>query len=112
MKNLLSKFNLATLFAILILLNLVDAIATSMLVLQYGAGVEANPILRDLIQSYGVSALYGFKYFLISSMGVLLLALKTTRHKMIASASLLFVNIIYGGVVIYGTILVVATINT
>ena len=60
MKSLLSKFNLATLFAILILLNLVDAVTTTILVNQYGPDVEVNPILRELIQLYGVTALFGF----------------------------------------------------
>lgn len=111
MRTLLSKFSLATLFTILILFNFADAIMASILVLQYDASIEVNPILRDLIQLYGVGALYGFKYFLISSLGVLLLALKTNRHIMVASGSLIFVNIIYGGVVIYSTILAVVTIN-
>lgn len=112
MKSLLSKFSLAALFAILILLNFADAIMTSILVFRYGANVEVNPILRNLIQIYGIGALYGFKYFLILSLGGLLLALKTDRLIMIASYSLWFVNIIYGGTVIYSTILAVATINT
>jgi len=108
----LLRFNLAALFAILIGFNLVDAITTSILVFQYGAGVEVNPILRDLIEVYGVGALYGFKYFLISLLGILLLTLKTARHIMVAQYSLWFVNMIYGSVVTYNTILVLLTINT
>jgi hypothetical protein len=81
-----------------------------MLVLEYGAGVEVNPILRDLIQSYGVGALFGFKYFLISLLGILLLALKTERHIMVASYSLWFVNLVYGSIVIYGTIVAMGTL--
>lgn len=112
MKSLLLRFNLAALFAILILLNLVDATATSILVHHYGAGVEVNLLIRDLIQTYGIGAIYGFKYFLISLMGILLLALKTDRHIMVASYSLWFVNLVYGTVALYGTVLAVATINT
>ena len=112
MNSLLLKFNLAALFAILIGFNLVDAVTTSMLVQQYGAGVEVNPILRDLLEVYGVGALFGFKYFLISLLGILLLALKTERHIMVAKYSLWFVNLIYGSIIVYNTILVVLTINT
>jgi len=112
MKTLLLKFNLATIFAILILLNLADATMTSILIFEYGISVEVNPILRDLVHSYGVGALYGFKYFLISLMGVLLLALKTDRHIMVAKYTLWFANILYGSVVIYSTFIAVMTINT
>lgn len=110
MKTFLLKFNLATVFAILILLNLADATVTSMLVFEYGASVEVNPILRDLIQSYGVGALFGFKYFLISLLGILLLALKTERHIMVATYSLWFVNFCYGSIVIYGTTVAMGTL--
>jgi len=112
MKTLPLKFNLTLLFSLLILLNLADATTTSMLVFQFGPNVEVNPILRDLIQAYGVGALFGFKYFLISLLGVLLLALKTDRHIIVAAYSLWFVNILYGIVVTYGTFLAVAAINT
>ena len=112
MNSLLLKFNLAALFTILIGFNLADAMTTSILVNQYGAGIEINPILRDLIEVYGVGALFGFKYFLISLLGILLLALKTARHIMVAQYSLWFVNFIYGSIVTYNTILVVLTINT
>ena len=112
MKTLLLKFNLAALFAVLIGFNLVDAVTTTILVGQYGPGVEINPILRDLLEVYGVGALFGFKYFLISLLGILLLALKTARHIMVAQYSLWFVNLMYGGLITYNTILVVLTINT
>lgn len=112
MKTLPLKFNLTLLFGVLILLNLADAITTSMLVAQFGPSVEVNPVLRDLIQFYGVGALFGFKYFLISLLGVLLLALKTDRHIMVASYTLWFVNILYGIIAVYGTVLAVAAINT
>jgi len=112
MKNLLLKFNLATVFAILILLNLADATTTSILILEYDANVEVNPILRDLVQSYGVGALFGFKYFLISLLGILLLALKTDRHIMVATYAMWFVNIVYLCIATYGSILAVVTINT
>jgi len=107
----LLRFNLAALFAILIGFNLIDAVTTSILVHHYGTGVEVNPILRDLLGVYGVGALFGFKYFLISLLGILLLALKTARHIMVAQYSLWFVNCIYGCIVTYNTILVVLTIN-
>jgi hypothetical protein len=110
--TLLLRFNLAALFAILIGFNLIDAVTTSILVMQYGSGVEVNPVMRDLIEVYGVGALYGFKYFLISLLGILLLALKTARHIMVAQYSLWFVNSLYGILVTYNTILVVLTINT
>ena len=112
MKPLLLRFNLATVFAILILLNLVDATVTSMLIFEYDVNVEINLILRDLVLIYGVGALFGFKYFLISLLGILLLALKTDRHIMVATYTLWFVNAIYFCVVTYGSILAVATINT
>jgi len=112
MKNLLLKFNLATVFAILILLNLADATTTSILILEYDVNVEVNPILRDLVQSYGVGALFGFKYFLISLLGILLLALKTDRHIMVATYAMWFVNIVYLCIATYGSILAVVTINT
>jgi hypothetical protein len=85
---------------------------TSILIFEYDTSVEVNPILRDLVEAYGVGALFGFKYFLISLLGVLLLALKTARHIMVATYSLWFVNLIYGAIVTYGTIIAVATINT
>lgn len=111
MKALLSKFNLATLFAILILLNLVDAVTTTMLVNQYGPNVEVNPILRELIYLYGVAALFGFKYFLISILGIMLLALKQIQYIMVARNSLFVINFMYLCVVVYNTILVYLSIN-
>lgn len=112
MKNLLSKFNLAALFAILILLNLVDAVTTSILVNEYGPGVEVNPILQELIQLYGITALFGFKYFLISLLGIMLLALKQTQYIIVARNTLLATIVIYLCVVIYNAILVYLSINT
>ncbi len=111
MKSLLSKFNLATLFAILILLNLVDAVTTTILVNQYGPDVEVNPILRELIQLYGVTALFRFKYFLISLLGIMLLALKQLQYIIVARNSLFIINIIYFCVIVYNTVLVYLSIN-
>ena len=111
MKSLLSKFSLATLFATLILLNLADATMTSILIFEYGINVEVNPILRELVQAYGIGALFGFKYFIISILGLLLLALKTDRRKIVASYALWFVNTIYVCIVIYDVILTVISIN-
>ena len=112
MKDSLLKFNLAALFAILILFNLVDAVTTAILVQHYGPNVEVNPILRELIEAYGTTALYGFKYFLISILGIILLALKTDRHIMVAKYTIWIPIACYGMVSIYNTLLVVSTINT
>lgn len=119
MKTLLSKFNvflssvsLATLFAAVILFNVIDAVMTALLIKTYGSIIEGNPLMRGFIEVYGDIALYGFKYLLISMAGVVLLALKTNRQIATAKYSLWFVAFWYGLVVLYHTFLVVLTINT
>lgn len=119
MRILLSKFkafllkpSLAALFAAVILFNVIDAGMTALLIDTYGSIVEGNPIMRDFIEIYGVIALYGFKYFLISVAGVVCLALKTDRQIIIAKYSLSFVAFWYGLVVLYHILLIVLTINT
>ncbi len=84
---------------------------TALLVVQYGPSVEGNPIMRTLIEIYGTTALFGFKYFLLSLLGLVLLAIKRARHIVVAQYSLWFVNICYGLVVLYHAFLVVTSIN-
>lgn len=114
MKTLLSKFNsfllkasLATLFAALILFNIIDGVMTALLVGTYGSIVEGNPLMRTLIELYGATALFGFKYFLISIVGLACLLAKGTGHIKNTKYAMWFVTSCYGLVVIYHAFLVV-----
>lgn len=112
MKTLLSRFSLATLFAVLILFNIIDAVMTALLVAAHGPIIEGNPIMRTLIEMYGAGALFGFKYFLLSILGLVLLMVKDTHHVLVAKYTLWFVTVCYGLVVLYHAFLVLPTINT
>ena len=115
MRTLLSKFNtfllkpsLATLFAAVILFNVIDAVMTASLVDTYGSIIEGNPLMREFIEIYGAIALYGFKYFLISMAGLACLIAKETGHVKNAQYAMWFVAFWYGLVVLYHTFLVVS----
>lgn len=119
MKTLLSKFNtlllkvsLATFFAAVILFNLIDAVMTALIVETYGSDMEGNPLMRELIEVYGVIALYGFKYFLISMAGLACLVAKETGNTIRAKYAMSFVAFWYGLVVLYHAFIIVSTINT
>ncbi len=100
------------LFAAVILFNVVDAAMTALLVNDYGSSVEGNPLMREFIEIYGIIALYGFKYFLISLGGLACLVAKETGNVVHAKYAMWFVAFWYGLVVLYHTFLVVSTINT
>lgn len=53
--------NLSWAFLVQVLLNILDALLTSMLVKEYGAGIELNPIQRYFIIQYGTAGMFAFK---------------------------------------------------
>lgn len=115
MKTLLSRFSIWEAFSILAMLNVIDAATTAILVHQYGASIEANPIVRYWIELYGVTGLYMIKFVVVATLGlvvkILVAKYPDTRAHKSAYNCIWLLNILLGAIVINNTIIVVASIN-
>ncbi len=115
MNSLLLKSNIWTTFAILMALNVLDAATTAVLVNQFGAEVEANPIVRHWIEAYGVSGIYMIKFVVVAFLGLTISTVKRygkERAQLSAHISLWVLNVLLAFIVINNVILVVNSINT
>lgn len=112
----LLKSNIWTTFAILATLNVLDAASTAILVHQFGAGVEANPIVRYWIEAYGVTGIYMIKFVVVAFLGLTICAItkyvKADRGQKIAHICMWILNVMLSLIVINNVILVINTINT
>lgn len=117
MKNSLLNYNIWTTFVILATLNVLDAASTAVLVHQFGAMVEANPIVRYWIEVYGVTGIYMIKFLVIAFLGLTIIHIvsyynKNTRVHKIAHISMWVLNAMLFLIVVNNVILVINTINT
>jgi hypothetical protein len=112
----LLKFSIWSTFAILATLNVLDAATTAILVHQFGAGVEANPIVRYWIEAYGVTGIYMIKFVVVAFLGLTICAItkyvKADRGQKIAHICMWILNVMLSLIVINNVILVINTINT
>lgn len=113
----LLRFSIWNTFAILAMLNVLDAASTAVLVNQFGPGIEANPIVRYWIEVYGVTGLYMIKFVVVAFMGLILSIVNqcyksNARVHVVAHTSMWILNTILALIVINNVILVFATINT
>lgn len=115
-RTLPSRSNLWNAFAILAMLNVLDAATTAMLVQQFGAMVEANPIVRYWIVQYGVMGLYMFKFVVVGFLSLVIAFViryyEQHRAMLTAYRCTLIVSFLLALVVVNNVILVVNTINT
>ena len=116
MKDLLSKSRLWGLFAILAMLNIWDAATTAILVTQFGAEVEVNPIMRHAITHYGIPGLYMMKFMVVGFLGLVMATYFRYQHKhspsKIVRRSLWVLIALLALIVVNNVILVFNTINT
>jgi len=114
---LLSRFSIWNTFAILAMLNVLDAASTAVLVNQFGPEIEGNPMVRYWIEAYGVTGLYMIKFIVVAFMGLVLSVIdqcykSNIRVHIIAHTCMWILNTILALIVINNVILVFATINT
>ncbi len=115
MKNLLSRFNIWTTFAILATLNVLDAATTAILVHQFGENIEANPIVRYWIEAYGVTGIYMFKFITVAFLGLTICFVTRyayLRSQKIAHTGMWILIAMLSLIVIHNVVLVINTINT
>lgn len=115
MKNSLLNYNIWTTFAILAMLNVLDAASTAVLVHQFGANVEANPIVRHWIEAYGVTGIYMIKFVVVAFLGLTICFITRYIHlrsQKIAHIGMWILNAMLLLIVIHNVILVINTINT
>ena len=70
MKNSVSRSSLWTVFALLCVLNVWDAASTAILVNHWGNTIEANPIMRQALDSHGIPGLYMLKFAVLGFLGL------------------------------------------
>ena len=113
MKNSVSRSRLWGVFAILCALNIWDAATTAILVNKFGAAVEANPIMRQAIDSHGIMGLYMMKFIVVGFLGlvVALVMRKYREHRAskVVRRSMWVLNALLALVVINNLILVYNT---
>jgi hypothetical protein len=60
------------LFYILVVLNMIDATLTAMIVTNSGYAAELNPVMRTVLESFGIVGMYGFKLITLLILGIAL----------------------------------------
>ncbi len=108
--------NLWTAFAVLLMLNVLDAYSTMILVWQFGTEVEANPIMKYAMDLYGVAGMYGLKFVVVGFLALVVFFVVRNhmgeRAAIMAHRSMWLLNVILGFIVVNNFILVAAAINT
>lgn len=116
LKTLPSSSKLWNTFAVLAMLNALDAATTAILVQMFGPMIEANPIVRYWILQYGVMGLYMFKFVAVGFLGLVIAFVvryyREHRAMLTAYRCTVFVCIIMTFIVVNNTILVALAINT
>jgi len=59
-----------SLLFLLFLLNMIDATLTSLIVLEYGIEAELNPIMRFVMEQFGIAGMFLSKTFMVAFLGV------------------------------------------
>jgi hypothetical protein len=68
-------------FILLIILNLLDAVGTTLYVNRVGTAGEGNPIMRTLIESHGTSSLFIGKLIVLVFWGLILILITRNEYK-------------------------------
>lgn len=115
MKNSVSRSSLWGVFAILCVLNIWDAATTAILVYKFGPGIEANPILYQIIDSHGVMGLWLMKFVVVAFMGIIvsIVIRKYRKHRaeQMVRRSMWVLNALFALIVINNLILVFRTLG-
>ena len=115
MSNSISRSSLWGVFAILCALNIWDAATTAILVNKFGSAVEANPIMRQAIDSHGILGLYMMKFVVVGFLGVVVAVVirKYRKHRAskMVRRSMWVLNALLALVVINNLILVFRTLG-
>ena len=115
MSNSISRSSLWGVFAILCALNIWDAATTAILVNKFGSAVEANPIMRQAIDSHGIAGLYMMKFAVVGFLGVVVAVVirKYRKHRAskMVRRSMWVLNALLALVVINNLILVFRTLG-
>lgn len=96
-----SKVKILTL--ILIVLSFLDWLSTAYFVTLYGNGIEMNPIAKAVLDNWGITGLFAFKFVMVS--GFLCLVKKILTWSRKTSIFLLwYANLVTGLVILYGLV--------
>ena len=83
---------------ILFILNMIDATLTSMIISDYGTQAELNPIMRFVLEQFGLAGMYLMKAFMIAFLG---LGLWIQNNESSAKRILIALNICFVIVIAY-----------
>lgn len=92
--------------ALLLLLSLIDATLTAFNIDRWGMDVEWNPIMRHLIETYGVWTMFAIKGFFGALLIFLLLRISEQRVRTWITPVLFWMVGAYSVIVFYGYILI------
>jgi hypothetical protein len=115
MRSSISKSSLWAVFVILCTLNIWDAATTAILVSKFGSDVEDNPVMRYMIDSYGIMGLYMMKFAVLGFFSLVVLHVlrfyREHRAERTIRYSMWVLNVLLGLIVVNNIILIVNTIN-
>lgn len=90
---------------LLAILNILDAVFTAKGISEFGIEIEVNPIMRNLIQEYGIWCLYAFKAFFVGLLLVMLWKTPEEKLRRIVTPSLWALVGAYSVIVFYGAMI-------
>ena len=115
MSSLLSRSSLWGIFALLCAINIWDAASTAILVNHWGNDIEANPIMRHALDSYGIPGLYMMKFAVLGFLGLIVAYVnryyKEHRASTMVRRSMWVLSALIGLIVINNLILVYYTLT-
>lgn len=89
----------------LLILNGLDAFFTGESIKAYGTDIEMNPVMKHMIETYGIWCLYAFKGFFLSLLLFMLVKTSELKLQRIVVPSLWVLVGAYSVVVLYGGML-------
>ena len=117
LKRLPSISNLWTAFAVVLVLNMLDAYSTMLLVMLFGTiEVEANPIMKYAMELYGIPGMYGLKLAVVGFLALVVMFVIRNhlqeRAAIMAHRSMWLINVVMSYIVVNNFILVAIAINS
>jgi hypothetical protein len=85
----------------LVILNIADAFLTGLLVIKFGYIVEANPIMKNLMEIFGIKLWAIFK--IVLGTGALMFVIKRIQKR---DLTRVFKGIVYGVLILYSLVVV------
>ena len=86
-------------FSVLALLVMLDGLITSYLVSAHGPAVEANPLMRALIETYGTAGMFALKGVMLALFcAVIVIAIRAAQTRLLRPG-LFICNVLYASVV-------------